>query len=383
MRHRIDRRWLSGAAALVALLAAWPGRIAAQEPGWQPQRTWVFVVGVLEWQAGHLYQSFPKKDRSDAELAEFFRRRGVPDDQVVALFDRQATLPRIEATLAGLLPRARAGDLLVFYYAGHGTRHQGRTYFANYDIGADPQKTGWAVSSIFDTIEKNFRGGRVLLAADCCYSGALGVEAARRRGRIAYATLASAQPNSASTGNWTFTNCLLQGLRGDPAADLNGDGLVLLDELARHTEAEMAFAEGQMPWFSTANGFDAALPLAAVLKQKDSRSGARVEVEWQGDWWPAQVLSVKNGKRFIRYAGYGAEWDEWVGPDRVRPYRPDQYQVGAAVQVEWERKWWPARVLDRRSGLHLIHYDGYGAEWDEWVGPRRIRPAAAPSRKGG
>lgn len=44
------------------------------------------------------------------------------------------------------------------------------------------------------------------------------------------------------------------------------------------------------------------------------------------------------------------------------------------VDVEWRGRWWPATVLDRKgSGRYLVHYDGFGEEWDEVVGPERIR----------
>src|SRR5262249_25030942 len=239
------------------------------------------------------------------------------------------------------------------------TRVKDTTYFANYDITAKAEESGWSVPSIFDTIEANFRGSHVLLTADCCYSGALGVEAARRKGKLAYPALTSVQPSCTSTGNWSFTECLLKGLRGDPAVDLNGDGQVFLSELARFTEAEMAFDEEQMAWFSTANGFDAKMDLAAAQKKGDAPAGEHVEVEWGNKWWHAHVLSVKDGKSLVHYVRYGKEDDEWVGPDRIRPCKPKEFAAGAAVEVEWEGKWWPAKVKESRLGLNYIHYYGY------------------------
>jgi hypothetical protein len=48
---------------------------------------------------------------------------------------------------------------------------------------------------------------------------------------------------------------------------------------------------------------------------------AEIEVEWQGQWFPATVLK-KNGERTqVHYVGYGDEWDEWVAKDRIRPLK--------------------------------------------------------------
>lgn len=101
--------------------------------------------------------------------------------------------------------------------------------------------------------------------------------------------------------------------------------------------------------------------------------GDRAEVEWKGKWYPAQVTKVnKDGTQcFIRYDGYGSDWDEWVGKNRI--VLLSGYQVGDAVEVEWKGKWYPARVLKVSKGTYFIHYDGYESSWDEWVGPKRIR----------
>lgn len=50
------------------------------------------------------------------------------------------------------------------------------------------------------------------------------------------------------------------------------------------------------------------------------------------------------------------------------------FSIGAPVIVEWKGKWWPAKVIDAKMDMWKIHYDGYDASWDEWVGPERIKP---------
>ena len=48
--------------------------------------------------------------------------------------------------------------------------------------------------------------------------------------------------------------------------------------------------------------------------------------------------------------------------------------VGDVVEVEWQGSWYAAVLRERRGAQWLIHYDGYGDEWDEVVGEDRIRP---------
>lgn len=63
-------------------------------------------------------------------------------------------------------------------------------------------------------------------------------------------------------------------------------------------------------------------------------------------------------------------YNEWLQKkNNPRPL----YTVGEYVQVHWGNKWWNARVLRVSGNQYYIHYTGWGSNWDEWVGPSRIR----------
>jgi RNA binding chromodomain-containing protein/agenet domain-containing protein len=129
-----------------------------------------------------------------------------------------------------------------------------------------------------------------------------------------------------------------------------------------------------------------ALALAAVsLGLSDARAcgaGDKAQVLWKGTWYPATVLKAKGAECFIHYDGYGSNWDEWVGPDRIKvtssgasaPAAAASFSEGDPVSVLWKGTWYPAHVLKVLGGdRYRIHYDGYDNSWDENVGPSRIR----------
>ncbi len=343
--------------------------------GWQPQQTWLFVVGALEWKHPDQFAPFPKENRRDAALVRYFTEQGVPDEQILYLQDQQATLAQIEQALTSHLPKAQKGDLLFLYYCGHGYKlDSGDTCFACYDAG-DKGIAGWDAATIPAAIEQHFPGRRAFLAADCCCSGGLTESVEAQADRIAYACLTSSSANESSTGNWTFTEGLLDGLRGEAYSDAdNSQGITLL-EVANQIIADMAFAEEQRTSFMTTAGFDPHMILAPARRKTDARIGERVEVLSGGDWYKARIIAAdaQSDTYKVHYYGWETSDDEWVNPSQLRTTDVTHYAIGETVEVKWQGDWYPAIIQGVQGNLHLIHYVDYAATWDEWVGPRRMR----------
>jgi hypothetical protein len=151
-------------------------------------------------------------------------------------------------------------------------------------------------------------------------------------------------------------------------------------------------------------------PSGALAQDKPvCRVGNLVEVEWNGQWYEAEVLETAraDGTCPITYIGYDSGWDEAVAPERIReaagsgaaaadppaapepPAAPDAPSAsedvavpdkagcvpGATVEVEWQGRWYEAEVLEgpRADGTCYITYVGYDSSWDEWVVPGRLR----------
>lgn len=48
-------------------------------------------------------------------------------------------------------------------------------------------------------------------------------------------------------------------------------------------------------------------------------AGDPCDINYQGSWWKGEVKAVKPGPLYhVHYVGWDASWDEWVGPKRVR-----------------------------------------------------------------
>ena len=358
--------------------------LAADPIGWKPSKTFVFAVGILEWEREDLWRSFPDAvpNRRDAQLVQHFREAGVPDEHIVYLQDKAATKHEIKRRFVELLDETDTGDLLIFYYAGHGYRNatNGKTWFANYDA-ADRMNSGWSVANIFQTIDEHFSGDRVIVVADCCHSGALYDEVqARTDEEVGFCALTSSYSHNASTGAWTFTDSLLKSLRGRPNIDYDRDGDVDLEETARFIEGEMAFIEEQKSMFIARGRLRGDTVVAKTMGKAKPKGGDHCEAFSDDAWYKAEILQYDEAakKYEVHYCGFSSEYDEWLPASRVRGYQPRAYAVGTAVQGCSDGEWYPARVLRSWYGLHLLRYDGYDATWDEWLGPSAVRPHAEP-----
>jgi hypothetical protein len=343
---------------------------------WNPEKTWAFIVGLLEWKNEDIYSSFPAEQRRDELLVDQLIERGVPEDQVWYLQDSDATTEAIAAAMEEHLQSASSDATLIVYYCGHGVLYEdGSVCFASYDAD-DDENYGWVVSDIPDAIEQHFAGNRAILLADCCHSGRLADAVAAKRRRVAYAAFGSSLASELSTGNWTFTEAILSALRGEAYTDVDGSNTITLSELARHIQAEMAFAEEQVATFATTPNFDPDFVLAAAQPRHDKRLGSNVAVYDEEEWYLGQVTGVRKGELRVRYYGLEEFEDEWIGVEEARTLGRPRYPVGSTVEVESEGEWLVATVKEERAGVHYIAYDDYDEMWNEWVPTRRIRPLA-------
>ena len=309
-------KWL-----LLVLLIRLVGAQTIPASDWRPERTWLLAVGVLEWQYSHMWPAFPKQNRRDQMVVEAMLRRGVPESQVRTLYDREATGQAIQARVKELLTKIPAGDTLVIYYAGHGHReaNERKFWMVPYD-GSHPFSL-WSLDDLTAQLEAGCKATRVMLIADCCFSGSLRLLARRHQGRLAFAGFSSSLARLTSTGNWTFSDAILDGLRGDPRMDRDRDGWVSLDELATQVEQDMWFAEGQRGGGTGSAGFPLSQRWFSVPRPLASGEGEFVWVMWGGRRWKARVLERRGEQVKVRWVGLPQDYpDDWVPSGDVTHY---------------------------------------------------------------
>ena len=355
---------------------------------WTPEKTWVFMVGVLSWPQKADLDAFDTTHRKDAALKDYFIAQGVPADHIIYLADKNATLNNIQTKLVAELKKTSPGDFFFAYYCGHGWVTDGEAFFGNYD--ATDNKNCWSVKRFAQTVASNFKGATAFLTADCCSSGALGEELANAKPAFNYAVITSAISSQASTGNWTFSTGLLDCLEGHRYADANGDGAITFLELSKYLADEMRFFEKQTSSTNRSVGFSPEFCVAPV-RFKNEVNPERAEAKWSGDWYPVKILEKTAKKAKVHWLEIGwdaPESDDWVNLNTIRKISSSPatattnsagkstsqiYSVGETVKVESEGEFYPAKITRYRNGQYFIHYAGYDNSSDEWVEESRIK----------
>jgi uncharacterized caspase-like protein len=227
------------------------------------------------------YRHFPHLKYSVNDAQKFFRYlvevNQIPKENIWLLLDEEANLEKIKSVL-GTQIRRKAGkdDMVIIYLAGHGTTERDASspdgdglekyilpHNANpRDLYASAMPMS-EVARVFNRISSE----RLVFISDTCYSGAaggrtvpiLGTRAqlsgafldrlSQGKGRM---ILTASDSNEVSVekdelGHGVFTYYLLEALRGK--GDLDGDGLITLDEVYRYVSMKVpqATEQGQHP----------------------------------------------------------------------------------------------------------------------------------------
>lgn len=274
----------------------------------EPKKTWLFAVGILTYSDNI---SWSLSNRRDAQIVSLFARRGLPQDHIDYIADRKGTLANIKPAFASFLERTQQGDFLIHYFTGHG----GDGDFETTNGGS------YSHAWIAKQIASKFHGTQALLLGDCCDSGSLEDVVQNASGPSALACLSSSSRTESGHGNWTFSQAVLDGLRGEPFVDLNHDGYITIDEIAAHVRHDILFYEHNHSIYKKTPNFNGKM-VVAKTKSTNAQAPEPVKVWYHNQWWKAKLMERRADQGRIRWIQLGydsADQDLWVNLDQVRP----------------------------------------------------------------
>ncbi len=280
-------------------------------------KTHVFAIAIESYQA----PDFPKViyAESDAQnFAEAWQGLGAGEN-VVTLFGAQATKSAFRSRLKRFSQNVAAGDLVVFYYSGHGVSEGGESFLTTYDtLSDDVGETSAEISDVLKLLTQT-AGSRVVAFLDISHgalpmAGAFSLSALDSFGAAAdsFATFVSASAQESSgrslqlrQGIWS--HCLSAALGGEakeaatPKGSITSTSLqgYLAAEVPRLSRANAAEAGGQTPFaFGDVNADFQIADLGTLSKKAPSGAsinGARLVGGTRG-----RVKSLSGFTKFVK-----------------------------------------------------------------------------------
>ncbi len=261
---------------------------------------WAIIVGISRYR----YQGWNLR-YADRDAEELYNLLLTPSggnfkkEFICKLTNEQATTGNITRALRAFLKKPAREDLVVIYFACHGTPdfdRPGNVYLLTHDTAPDDiAGTALPMREIDLSLKENLHAEKVIVLADTCHSAAIGggiggrnavddstfvnrylQEVSRARGGIALLTSAEATEVSFEDARWggghgVFTHYLLEGMRG--AADRDGNGIVTVGELFEYVRDNVKRETDyrQHPLIG-ANAYDRNLPMAIASDANLSQS---------------------------------------------------------------------------------------------------------------
>ena len=186
--------------------------------------TYVVAVGIAKYQ--HINGLLLAEEDAKA-IAKLYKTR---TKNVITMTGKYATRANILKAMNDQFSRAKKGDMIVFFYSGHGYEKG----FCPYDMGKG-NKNVLSYNDIYAVFRKS-KATRKVVIADACMSGGLRQEThstnhANRSDVLMFLSSRTKELSIESTNmkNGFFTTYVERGLRG--GADSNRDNVITAKEI--------------------------------------------------------------------------------------------------------------------------------------------------------
>lgn len=119
----------------------------------------------------------------------------------------------------------------------------------------------------------------------------------------------------------------------------------------------------------------------AETKTPDSKSETwkdlgNNKIEFKGITY--EIVSVTDAKLVMKMSGINFNFIAQGKYEQVKVAPPAKksntsFKKDDKVSILWKEKWYPGKILELKGDKYLVSYDGFGAEWNEEVGLERLK----------
>ena len=257
-------------------------------------KRWAVVIGISSYRDSRI----PALNYASADAKAFYRWLPAPDKgafdaaNVRLLIEKEATYQNIREALFNWLQNAIEEDLVLLYFAGHGTPaspdHPDNLFLLCHDSNYHKiETTGFPMWDVETALRRFIKAKKVIVITDACHSGGIGKSfEIKRRGvfqaprmtssmrqltrvsdTVAVITASDDKELSQESQTWggghgVFTYYFIRGLEGE--ADYNRDNQVTLGELIPYVSEKVRRETGNAQTPTVAGKFDPALTVSGL-----------------------------------------------------------------------------------------------------------------------
>jgi len=353
---------------LLLLLTISAGAMVALAHGADQPQKWAILIGVSDYDDPQITDLPYVRNDVEAVYDALTSPPGGFEKGSVRILKADAEDPSFRPTRMNIIRRlktlaqlARPGDLVLFYFSGHGDSDAGRGYLLPTDaetvdipyssvdlekVHRELEKSGAAV--VVEVIDACFsgvaaKGGEATMTEDFAKAVVPRAKEAAETGRRGWITLASCGPEQESypldpsrparSSSSAFTHFFARGLRGE--ADSDGNGRIAIEELSRYVEGQVvAWADEQglmqKPQFKLAGSSDLGrLPLldlggaveVGILRVTSEPDGAAIWLDYRdtGKLTPVTIKNLRVGGHVVQVRLEGHDpWEQQITVEHDR-----------------------------------------------------------------
>lgn len=242
--------------AILSLAALPPAEAQLGKPEGLYYKSWAIVIGIEKYVVA---PSIPGAIQDAKKVAEAFRRLGF--DEVIELYDQDASSRRLQQLLNDMLPR-KVGrrDRLVLVYVGHAgvmqdSEGQDRGYLVPFDAPVNSSTKSITVEQLKEFARRSASTHTLLIldapvfgwetteAPGLSLEGRMAPESDTERRAVQVVSAASrGETVSRSDQGSHFVEAFLEGLSG--TADLDGNGWLTASELGSYLVRQVEVTSG-------------------------------------------------------------------------------------------------------------------------------------------
>ena len=331
------------------------------------KNTNIVFSGVLDYSSCDNITSFESDKRKDYELYKTLISKFINTKYTVFLKESDVNKKNVLQKIYAALNNQESKDLFIFYFTGHGIlSNNGEPGLLMSDSNIITK------TELKNILQQNNKNQKMILFGDFCYSGLL-ADIARDLNLegLDINAITSASSNL-STGNWSYTQTLIDSFEGRSIIDKNNKGFINFIDIAKEVQNVMFNRERQKSDYYLLTDLENSKISNAKIKIMNNTSNVKYDGWYSSNEGITRVTDFKDDLFEVEYYNYNEYKFVFVKESELSPIQIAEFEKGDHINVDCEEGTFRAIIEEVDRIFYKVSYEDWGPEWNEWITKHRI-----------